>query len=59
MIKYTILPTRTQGEIAVSYSKHALSTEVSIFIDENSIFIDENSIFIDENTSNVNEELDR
>jgi hypothetical protein len=45
MIKYTILPTRTQGQIALSYSKHALSTEVSIFIDEN--------------TSNVNEELDR
>jgi len=52
MIKYTILPTRTQGEIAVSYSKHALSKEVSIFIDKN-------SIFIDENTSNVSEELDR
>jgi len=52
MIKYTILPTRTQGELALSYSKHALSTKVSIFIDEN-------SIFIDENTSNVNEELDR
>ena len=45
MIKYTILPTRTQGELALSYSKHALSTEVSIFIDEN--------------TSDVNEELDR
>jgi hypothetical protein len=52
MIKYTILPTRTQGELALSYSKHALSTEVSIFIDEN-------IIFIDENTSNVHEEVDR
>jgi hypothetical protein len=51
MIKYTILPTRTQGELALSYSKHALSTEVSIFIDEN-------IIFIDENTSNVHEEVD-
>ncbi len=29
MIKYTILATRTQGELALSYSKHALSTEVS------------------------------
>ncbi len=33
-------------------ARHALSTEVSIFIDEN-------IIFIDENTSNVHEEVDR